>query len=96
MKDHAASADGHALAAHYEALRQFVVDSGERSYTVRGRALLMCKGMAAWMKGVDVASAQAVAPTAAGSQQPLATGIKRRLIEILATMALATAMEGTA
>jgi hypothetical protein len=87
----AASADGHALAAQYEALRQGVVDKKGCGYVARGLALLMRKGMAAWMGGIEKEPSPvvAVAPTAAGDGLP--EGIERGLIDIVAAMALATA-----
>jgi hypothetical protein len=87
----AASADGHALAAQYEALRQEVVDKNGCRYVARGLALLMHKGMAAWMRGIEEESSPvaAVAPTSAGDRLP--EGIERGLIDIVAAMALATA-----
>lgn len=92
MQDPVAAPNGHALVAHYEALRHVVVDSGG-GYTARGRALLMRKGMAAWMNGLEVASPQAAAPRAASAERQWPTGIEKHLVDILTTMALATAME---
>jgi hypothetical protein len=61
---------------------------------VRGRALLMHKGMAAWMSGVEAGLPRAAAPEAASAERPLPVGIESHLVDILATMALATtAME---
>lgn len=93
MKSSAAAPDGHALAAHYEALRQAVVDAGERGDTMRGRALLMRKGMALWMNGIDAALPQAAAPTAASAERSLPSGVEQHLVDILATMALASTVE---
>jgi len=48
----AANLDGHALAARYEVLRHDVVASADRRHTLHSLALLMRKGMAAWIKDV--------------------------------------------
>ena len=87
------AADGHGLAAHYEALRQAVVDPRERNQPVRARALLMRKGMAAWMRGVEAASPPATTPRAACAARQMPGGIESHLVEILATMALAITRE---
>ena len=85
----AASADGHALAEQYEALRQEVVD--KVGCIARGLALLMREGMAAWMRGIEQAPSPvaAASPAAPAAQPP--DGIERGLIDIVAAMALATA-----
>jgi len=89
----AASADGHALAEQYEALRQAAVaKEGCRDVVARGQALLMRKGMAAWMKGVEEVSVRAAATPTIARCMP--EGIERRLVDIVATMALTTALEG--
>ncbi len=78
----------------YEALRRAVVDPRECNHPVRARALLMRKGMAAWMSCVEAASAPAAAPGVASAERPLPGGVEPQLVDILATMALAsTAME---
>jgi hypothetical protein len=86
----AAGVDGHALAAQYEALRQDVVARGGSTQPARGLALLMRKGMAAWMRGVDEEPPRTApaAPTA-----PLPDSIERGLIDIVTAMALATARQ---
>jgi hypothetical protein len=88
----AAGADGHALAAQYEALRQDVVAQEGSTQAARGLALLMRKGMAVWIKGIEELPrpATADAPPAAPAAQ-LPHGIERDLIDILTAMALATA-----
>ena len=87
------AADGHGLAAHYETLRRAVIDPYERSHPVRARALLMRKGMAAWMSGVEAASPPPAAPRVASAERQMPAGVESPLVDILATMALATAME---
>jgi len=63
---------------------------------VRARALLAFKGMAAWMKVVGEAPL-AGAPTACSRRElKLPGSIEQNLVDIVATMALATAMEVTA
>jgi hypothetical protein len=81
---------GHELAAHYEVLRRAVLEAHEGSHPVRARALLMHKGMAAWMSGIEAGSARAAAPRVAGAERPLPVGTEQHLVDILATMALAT------
>lgn len=86
------SLDGHALAARYETLRQEVMAPGDRRHTVRSLALLMRKGMAAWMKSVEEVPVRATAAPAIARCMP--EGIERSLVNIVATMALTTALEG--
>jgi hypothetical protein len=60
---------------------------------MRARALLMRKGMAAWMRCVGAESRPVAAPRMASATQPLPVGIDPQLVDILATMALATTLE---
>ncbi len=84
--------DGQALAARYEALRQDVA-AGSCRHTVRGLALFMRHGMAAWMKNLgDNPARDAVVP-AVSSATRMPEGIERNLVDIVASMALATALE---
>lgn len=85
--------DGHALAARYETLRQEVMAPGDRRHTVRSLALLMRKGMAAWMKNVEEVPVRGTATTPAIARC-MPEGIERSLVNIVATMALTTALEG--
>jgi len=94
MKKTAFIADGHALVEHYEALRQDVVDFDGRTHAVRGLALLMRKGMASWVKGACEPAARITVPAGAATDRSLRIGIEQSLVDILATMALATASEG--
>jgi len=95
MKELAAVSDGHALAESYEALRQDVLEGGGGSRALRGRALLMFKGMAAWMKGMAEVPVRTRVP-AAGNAMRLPVGIEQNLVAIVATMAFATALEDRA
>ena len=52
----------------------------------------MRKGMAAWMKGVEEVPVRAAATAAIVRCMP--EGIERSLVDIVATMALTTALEG--
>jgi hypothetical protein len=71
-----------------------VVDAHERSHpAVRARALLVRRGMAAWMNCVEAASPPAAAPRVACAERQLPVGIEQPLVDILATMALTTATE---
>jgi hypothetical protein len=60
---------------------------------MHARALLMCKGLAAWMHSIEAASPPAATPNVACGERQLPGGIESHLVEILATMALATTME---
>jgi hypothetical protein len=84
------SADGHALAAQYEALRQDIVAKAGCRSLARGLALLMRKGMAAWMRGIEEASPPVSGDAPAAPVAQLPDGIERGLIDIVAAMALAT------
>ena len=90
----AAVPDGHILAEHYEALRREAVGAGEYHASVRGLALLMRRGVAAWMKCVSEIPAHAVSPATAPAVMKLPGTLRQNLIDIMATMAFATAMEG--
>jgi hypothetical protein len=85
--------DGHMLAEHYEALRREAVNAGEYPASVRGLALLMRRGMAAWMKCVSEIPAHTVSPASAPAIAKLPDTLGQTLIDIMATMAFATAME---
>jgi hypothetical protein len=89
-----ASLDGHALVARYEALRQDVVGSIICHHTVRGLALFMRKGMAAWMKSVAEEPLRRASIPATSSVPRMPSNMERSLIDIVAAMALATALEG--
>jgi hypothetical protein len=95
MKEPLAVPNGEGLVECYESLRQDVLAGGGGGRTLRGRALLMFKGMAAWMQGIGVAP---VAARVAASNTPLQppVGIEQSLVAIVATMAFATAMEDRA
>jgi hypothetical protein len=93
MKELAVISDGHALVEHYEALRKDVVNFDGQTHAVRGLALLMRKGMASWMKGVSERAVPIAAPARPVTDRSLPIGIEQSLVDILATMALATAWE---
>jgi len=92
MKAPAAVCEVHTLTERYESLRQDVVELSGRERTLHGRVLLMFKGMAVWMRCVGETSPS---PTriAAQSESRLPAGIEQNLINIVATMTLATARE---
>jgi len=81
---------GHPLAERYESLRQDVVELCGRG--VHGRALLMFKGMAAWMRCADETAPRPI-PAASPSESRLPAGIEQNLIHLVANMTLATARE---
>lgn len=95
MNPAAASLDGHALAARYEVLRGDVVASANRRHTLHSLALLMRKGMAAWIKdvGQELLVGEDITPPASSAIY-LPAGIRRSLVDIVAAMAFATALEG--
>jgi hypothetical protein len=97
MTPAAAGPDGHVLAARYEALRQNAMASGSCLHTVRGLALLMRQGMAAWMTSareepLRIAAIAVASPASPATRLP--DGIERTLVDIVATMALATTLGG--
>ena len=87
----AAGVDGHALAAQYEALRQDVVAQDGSTQAARGLALLMRKGMAAWIRGVEEEPLCVAGPAPTAPTAQLPDNIERSLIDIVTAMALATA-----
>jgi hypothetical protein len=88
MNPVSATADGHALATQYEALRQDVVSTEGCQNVARGLALLMRRGMAAWMRGIEEEPSCVAALAAPAVRIP--DGIEQRLIDIVTAMALAT------
>lgn len=54
----------------------------------------MRKGMAAWMENVAEKSMRDAATPAATSAMRMPEGIERNLVDIVASMAFATALEG--
>ena len=80
------------LAECYESLRQDAVGLSGRGRALHGRAILRFKGMAVWIRCVGDA---APSPTSAvpRSESRLPAGIEQNLINIVATMTLATARE---
>lgn len=86
----AAAADP-ALVECYEALRNDGATLG--GPTLCGRALLRFKGMAVWMQSVGTVTAVRTLPIAPRQALRLPVGIEQNLINIVATMTLATAAE---
>jgi hypothetical protein len=93
VKEPAIAAQGHAMVEHYESLRKDVVDFDGHTHAVRGLALLMRQGMAIWMKGMSEALMPAPALARSQPQRSLPVGIEQSLVDILATMTLATTSE---
>ena len=82
------------MVEHYEALRKDVVDFDGHTHAVRGLALLIRQGMAIWMRGVSEARVPVPACHAVRDRtRSLPVGIEQSLVDILATMTLATAAE---
>jgi hypothetical protein len=94
VKPAAANLDAHALAARYEVLRHDVVASADRRQSLHSLALLMRKGMAAWIKdvGQELPVRDDIRPLASSAMH-LPEGIERSLVDIVAAMAFATALE---
>ena len=92
MNAPAALPDGHVLAECYEALRHDVLDAaGGRTLT--GRALLMFKGMAAWIKAMAEAPVRPKHSVSLVDEKRVPTSFKQNLVNLVATMALATTVE---
>jgi hypothetical protein len=87
------SLDGHALVARYEALRQDVVGSSTCHHSVGGLALFMRQGMAAWMKSIVEEPLRRAAIPPTSSVPRISSSMQRSLIDIVAAMALAIALE---
>jgi hypothetical protein len=83
------------LAERYEVLRHGVVASADRRHTLHSLALLMRKGMAAWIKdvGEELPVREDTTPPAS-SAMCVPEGIERSLVDIVAAMAFVTALEG--
>jgi hypothetical protein len=81
------------MAEQYEALRRDVLGFHGNSHAVRGLALLMRQGMAVWMRGVSETRVSTPAATRGATERPSPVGIEQSLVDILATMTLATAVE---
>ena len=91
MKGETALPDGHALAERYETMRRDVLE--DRRHGVRGLALLMCQGMAGWMKCAAEIPAHIPSRAVLSSEARLPPGIEQDVVDIVAAMALATAPE---
>ena len=76
------------LAEHYETLRRIALRDGPGRAGL-GAALLLSKGMAAWMRGW-----RACTPAPPGHCQPTGAGPPCEIVGVLAAMALACS-EGT-
>jgi hypothetical protein len=83
--------DGRNLAACYEALREHVLGSAVCRHTVRGLALLIREGMAAWIE--SVAHEPMRDGETAPRPVPIPEGIERNLIDIVANMAFVAVLE---
>ena len=100
MNSTADDLDGHLLAQRYEALRRDVMEPGAGGQDVRGLALLVRNGMAAWMRCVgepDARTASATpsrdCTTSTSCAEVRAPGIEQMLINIMAAMTLAHVKE---
>ena len=91
-----AGLDARALADCYESLRNVVVERSAGAHAMRGGAALRFKGMAAWMKCVGECAGPSPAAPAPAHAASLPVGIERNVVEIMATMVLASAREALA
>jgi hypothetical protein len=93
--------NGHALTQRYEALRRDVVKPNVNGgQDVRSLALLVRKGMAAWMRDLcqpcapgDVSVQRDSMSTPAAPPERCAVGIEQMLVNILVAMTQANSME---
>jgi hypothetical protein len=85
--------DGRNLAACYEALREHVLGSAVCRHTVRGLALLIREGMAAWIESVAQEPMRDAVTETAPRPMPIPEGIERNLIDIVANMAFVAVLE---
>jgi hypothetical protein len=79
----------------YEQLRHDAIIAPTRGGSLRGLAILIRKGMVAWMHACATAAAAAVVvvPPAVVDGVRMPPGVQREVIDVLAAMALGTAME---
>ena len=84
---------GHALAERYEQLRQSVADSRAGHHGGDGLALLMRKGMAAWMSSLEDQPPHRTGSPVCPSEASRPESLERSLIDILAAMTMATVLE---
>ena len=91
-----ATGDTDTTVAHYEHLRRHAV-SGRISGIRHGLAVMLQKGMAAWME--QLASVQTLAetepPDRTSAEQRLPDGRCDELVDLLANLAMARLMEAT-
>jgi hypothetical protein len=86
------------LAQRYEALRREVVEPSAGCQDVRGLAVLVRKGMAAWMccvaePGAGVPATSSDSATTTPCTEARTSGIQQTLINIVAAMTLAHTKE---
>jgi hypothetical protein len=77
----------------YEQLRHDAIIAPTRGGSLRGLAILIRKGMVAWMHACATAAVASAVPPAAGNGVRMPPGVQREVIDVLAAMALGTAME---
>jgi hypothetical protein len=82
------------LADAYERLRHDALMAPTRGGSLRGLALLMRRGMAAWMQACATAAATVAVPLASSNGAHMPPSVQREVIDVLAAMSLRTAMEG--
>lgn len=81
----------------YEQLRKYVVDSAPRAPTLNGLAVLMHKGVAAWMRATAVVVTTSPEPALRhGRFIDLPATVHLEVVELLTTMTLASSLEARA
>jgi len=93
MNDSGVTREGHALVEHYEALRNDAVARDSQRICIRGLALFMRQGMAAWMRSVGEQPVHVPHREMPDKEVPLPMGVEQSVVDILAAMAWATTGE---
>src|SRR5438105_3819828 len=93
MNDSGVTHQGQALVEHYEALRNDALGRDSQRICIRGLALFMRQGMAAWMRSIGEQPAHVPHREARDKEVPLPMGVEQSVVDILAAMAWATTGE---
>jgi hypothetical protein len=93
MNDSGVTQGGDALVKHYEVLRNEAVCRDGQRICIRGLALFMRQGMAAWMRSVNEQPVSAPLREVCDKELPLPMGVEQSVVDILAAMAWATSGE---
>lgn len=93
MIESSVTREGHTLVEHYEALRTDAVGRDGQRICIRGLALFMRQGMAAWMRSVGKQPVHVPHREVRDKEVPLPMGVEQSVVDILAAMAWATTGE---